>query len=242
MELSGSVSCSSLIDAAVCDSENRDCMMGECDEWRVPWWRWGVLLMLNHLVDGSDDGDLGEEIRYKLWVTNSHCKAHATSLRGQGAVSLLQTAEGKRGRRRSGSPGFSTNFSFVVQDAAQGFHWDTKQSIVHPFLVYRRENGEQRHQSFWVISDTTKHTTSTVASFLRRLVPAVKEEVPDAYFPTVYYSLSFPTRQRISARRLARWRYSCGSKPRPSAVWRWVTDFSTGIGLNCIYLTRGRHC
>ena len=31
---------------------------------------------------------------------------------------------------------FSENYSFIVQDAAQSFHWNNLQAIIHPFLVY----------------------------------------------------------------------------------------------------------
>ena len=31
---------------------------------------------------------------------------------------------------------FSKNYSFVVQDAVQGFHWDNSQCTIHPFVAY----------------------------------------------------------------------------------------------------------
>jgi hypothetical protein len=37
---------------------------------------------------------------------------------------------------------FSENYSFIVQDAVQGFHWENSQVAVHPFVVYYRENEE----------------------------------------------------------------------------------------------------
>ena len=30
---------------------------------------------------------------------------------------------------------FSENYSFVIQEAAQGFHWDSSQTTVHPFVI-----------------------------------------------------------------------------------------------------------
>ena len=36
--------------------------------------------------------------------------------------------------------------------------------------------------------------------------------------------------------RLAKWRYSYGSKPRPSAVWRWRHGFAVGVKLDFLYL------
>jgi hypothetical protein len=31
---------------------------------------------------------------------------------------------------------FSENYSFVIQDAIQGFHWNNSQATVHPFVAY----------------------------------------------------------------------------------------------------------
>ena len=31
---------------------------------------------------------------------------------------------------------FADNFSFIVQDAVQGFHWNSYQATIHPFVIY----------------------------------------------------------------------------------------------------------
>ena len=31
---------------------------------------------------------------------------------------------------------FSENYAFVLQDAAQGFHWNNAQATLHPFVAY----------------------------------------------------------------------------------------------------------
>ena len=33
---------------------------------------------------------------------------------------------------------FSENYHFVVQDAAQGYHWANDQVTIHPFIVYHK--------------------------------------------------------------------------------------------------------
>ena len=33
---------------------------------------------------------------------------------------------------------FSENYSFVLQDAAQGYHWNNSQATVHSFVAYYR--------------------------------------------------------------------------------------------------------
>ena len=53
---------------------------------------------------------------------------------------------------------FAENFSFVVQDTAQAFHWYNTQSTVHPFVVYRKSNnGDLCHRAFACISDHMTH-------------------------------------------------------------------------------------
>jgi hypothetical protein len=31
---------------------------------------------------------------------------------------------------------FSENYSFIIQDAAQGFHWNNQDTTIHPFVSY----------------------------------------------------------------------------------------------------------
>lgn len=63
-----------------------------------------------------------------LWKHHFIAKAQATYLKQQKenlddetAIVLMDFAE---------------NFSFVVQDEVQGFHWDHSQATLHPFAVY----------------------------------------------------------------------------------------------------------
>ena len=42
---------------------------------------------------------------------------------------------------------FSENYSFVLQDAAQGFHWNNSQATIHPFVAYYMKSGELHHLS-----------------------------------------------------------------------------------------------
>ena len=37
---------------------------------------------------------------------------------------------------------FAENYSFVVQDAVQGHHWNNSQATLHPFAVYYIEGQE----------------------------------------------------------------------------------------------------
>ena len=67
---------------------------------------------------------------------------------------------------------FAENYSFLVQDAVQGFHWENSQRTVHPLVFYFcSPDRELQHQSFWCFSDGLKHTTIMVYAFLKVLIP-----------------------------------------------------------------------
>ena len=38
---------------------------------------------------------------------------------------------------------FAENYSFIVQDAIQGFHWNNSQATLHPFAVYYRDGDNE---------------------------------------------------------------------------------------------------
>ena len=73
---------------------------------------------------------------------------------------------------------FSENYSFVLQDAAQGYHWNNSQATIHPFVVYYRHSGEERHLSFVVISESLHHDTIAVFLFQKTLLSFLKEALP----------------------------------------------------------------
>ena len=71
---------------------------------------------------------------------------------------------------------FSENYSFVLRDAAQGFHWNNAQATIHPFVAYYRESGKLEHISYVVISDCLHHDTIAVHLFQRNLVQFLQEK------------------------------------------------------------------
>ena len=70
------------------------------------------------------------------------------------------------------------NYSFVVQDAVQGFHWENSQATLHPFVAYFRfSNGDLKHTSICVISDCLIHDQTTVRCFLTKVITLMKQKV-----------------------------------------------------------------
>jgi len=73
---------------------------------------------------------------------------------------------------------FAENYSFVVQDAAQGYHWDNTQATLHPFVAYFRENDELKWCSFCCISNHMKHDTVAVYIFQSKVIDRLKSKIP----------------------------------------------------------------
>ena len=73
---------------------------------------------------------------------------------------------------------FAENYSFIVQDAAQGFHWDNSQVTLHPFASYYQKEDSMCKLSLYVVSDCMRHNTVTVFAFQHAVIPYLKSEIP----------------------------------------------------------------
>ena len=83
---------------------------------------------------------------------------------------------------------FSENYSFVLQDAAQGFHWNNAQATIHPFVIYYTHSGEECHLSYVIISDCLHHDTIAVNLFQRNLIDFLKKSLPCHVKKITYFS------------------------------------------------------
>ena len=183
-----------VMEKAVCDIQNRSCMMREClDCPGQP----GVIDFITNLSAIEDK----DEIRYKKWVSTDRCTLQDVTETSEEFIESFSSAiikllrhhqvsrEQSDAFRRSKEcldnrtgvlvGDFGENYSFVVQDAAQSFHWDNSQCTLHPFVFYYRgSDGSIQHQCYCFISDLTKHSTAMVHAFLKTLVPLLKQTHP----------------------------------------------------------------
>ena len=83
---------------------------------------------------------------------------------------------------------FAENYAFVLQDAAQGFHWNNAQATIHPFVCYYRSDDTLKHISHIVISDFMKHDTVSVHLFQRNLVRFLKDRFDATPSKMIYFS------------------------------------------------------
>lgn len=66
---------------------------------------------------------------------------------------------------------FSENFSFVLQNEAQGYYWSKKQATIHPFVIYyKNEKNELKHLNYVIISECLKHDSVAVYLFITKLI------------------------------------------------------------------------
>ena len=85
---------------------------------------------------------------------------------------------------------FAENYSFVVQDAAQGFHWNNSQATIHPFVFYYYDRATQsvKHKSYACISDHMTHDTAAVYVFQEYLInKLIKLDFPEIQ-KIIYFS------------------------------------------------------
>ncbi len=83
---------------------------------------------------------------------------------------------------------FAENYSVVMQDAAQSFHWNNIQVTLHPFVAYYRDGGELKHTSLVLISDCLIHDTTAVHLFQGHLVDHLQSHLGRMPSKIIYFS------------------------------------------------------
>ena len=71
---------------------------------------------------------------------------------------------------------FAENYAFVVQEAAQAFHYNNNQATLFPLVIDYKEGGELEYCSFVGISDCLKHDTIAVFMFQEVLIKYLKNK------------------------------------------------------------------
>ena len=183
-----------LMQHAVCDVLSRKCMMGECE--KCPG-EVGVRTYLDSLLS---DVPL-EEVRYFHWESaDRRCTLEEHLLPLDDFLAKLSYEMCRLTKHhftsnhqskyfeslKSNLPNneailhcdFSENYTFLIQDAVQSFHWDAPQCTIHPFVLYWKDGNELRHKSFCALSDELKHNTVAVHTFLQHLLPEIQLLIP----------------------------------------------------------------
>lgn len=85
---------------------------------------------------------------------------------------------------------FAENYSFVLQDAVQGFHWNNAQATIHPIIIYYRGEDKEKleHINLVIISDCMSHNTVAVHLFQRMMIDFLKQKRPSQPQKIHYFS------------------------------------------------------
>lgn len=71
---------------------------------------------------------------------------------------------------------FAENYTFTVQNAAPGFHWNNDQATVYNIVVYYKEGNVINHCSLVIISDCLEHDTVAVYTYHSTMIELLKRK------------------------------------------------------------------
>ena len=148
---------------------------------------------LKSVLDHYFDQQMIDEVQFKQWTTTNRSSLETKIQSADefvrsftGALSKLlhhdfiakQQSSYLQESKEKRIPGeflivgdFAENFSFIVQDAAQSFHWNNLQATIHPFVCYYKKRAtEVQHISFVVISESNTHDMVAVHLFQKMLL------------------------------------------------------------------------
>ena len=82
---------------------------------------------------------------------------------------------------------FAENYTFVVQDEIQSYHWCKKQCSLHPIVIYFMKDSLQE-SSFCVISDDLNHDVTFVHEVMKKTVDYIKTNINSSIKKIHYFS------------------------------------------------------
>ena len=181
-----------LMDMIVCDREKKQCMIHRCE--KCP----GTEPLKMFLYDAREEDE--DDVCFRQWqATDSTQLVSQTLSMGDFVDLVIETidsltthsfvakSQARYLKKRKDElmedtaillGDFAENYSFIVQDEVQSFHWNKQSCTLHPLTVYIRENGELRQKSFCVISDDLEHDSSLVHQSQKELSNLSKSYMP----------------------------------------------------------------
>ena len=174
-----------LLEVLVCNTESKSCMLHRCDN--CPGISALQLFIESKLKETMLEKD--ESVKFKQWTSTdrvtineeikplSDCSeilvedivklsVHHYIARNQSNY-IKHLKEIIKPNEAIITFYFAENYSFVIQYAVQGFHWNNSQATLHPFVVYYRGDEDLLcNINFCVISNCFKHYSVAVHSFI----------------------------------------------------------------------------
>jgi len=186
----------------VCNRSNRNCSLGQCEtcpgeaELRTYFQK-----HFETLEESDSDDYLDETIQFYQWVTTDRASLIIRNLQMDEFLDLLvnqlqqliphsfiTTAQSTYlKQRKEHLPSdtalvlmdFAENYSFVVQDEVQSFHWSHSSCTLHPVVVYHRPSSEVlQNFSICYLSDDLDHDVSFVHQVQKLTSDIIKTKYP----------------------------------------------------------------
>lgn len=192
-----------LISKCVCDSKNYNCMMNKCAE--CP----GKEAMLSMLEESEEYESLQDNITFKQWITTDRAEiitvikpkgeffeSLAEKLQSLKVHHFISKAQSQFLKEKKISlsntecivlADFAENFSFIIQDEIQGYHWVKEQATVHPFVYYYIKDNKVNSQCICILSDYLEHNTVAVHTFQTHLIRHIMDVIPQVE-KIIYFS------------------------------------------------------
>jgi hypothetical protein len=85
---------------------------------------------------------------------------------------------------------FAENSSFVLQDGAQGFHWNNAPTTIHPYVIYFKKSDalNTEHENLVMIPDCLTHDSILAHTFQRHLMTFIENTFELPLKKIVYFS------------------------------------------------------
>lgn len=182
-----------LLQKLVCNIENEECMLHRCSQCPQENELRNYLLELEYLQDA-------ENVIFKQWVQTDRSSLDTLiksvdefveslvqklqNLTQHHYISKSQSCHLKASKETLAETSciiivdFAENYTCLLQDAAQGFHWQNIQVTLHPFVVYYKTEDCINTISMCCISDCLKHDTNTFYAFQKTALAYVQGKLP----------------------------------------------------------------
>ena len=75
---------------------------------------------------------------------------------------------------------FAENYGFMVQDEVHSFHWKNLQTMLHPVVIYYKENEKLKVFSYCIISDDTERDIAMEYQVQNEVLKKLLADLPEA--------------------------------------------------------------
>lgn len=190
----------------ICNPPQPACYLGDCKECEKA----DYILILKERLRNLMNENMVDTVTYKQWVSVDRCtletitKSYEDFLDSfcENLKHLLrhsfiakQQSIFQAELKLMLQPGqflvicdFSENYSFVLQDEIQGYHWNNSQVTIHPFVAYFNDNKAiLQHISFVIISECLNHDTIAFHLFQRYLINFLRSKMHPTLIKQIFY-------------------------------------------------------